>query len=105
MWPNVYNNVSISTYLCRVIGLYVSVVLVVSGFIRGYISDLPSSLLIDEIENPDPVLNLCNDIFLVREGKSFELEEILVRRLFSIFRSPETLIKLTEEPEEHEKVD
>ena len=80
----------------RIIGLYISVVLVIGSFIRNYISQLPSRLLVDEIVNPDPLLQLCSDIFLVRENRHFRLEEILVGKLFFIFRSPERIIKLTE---------
>ena len=84
------------TFLHRIIGLYVSVVLVIGRLIRGYISSLPSQLLIDEIVNPNPLLKLCKDIFTVREGKDFKLEEILVGKLFAIFRSPERLVQLTD---------
>ena len=80
-----------------IIGLYVSVVLVIGRLIRSAISSLPSELLLDEIVNPDELLKLCNDIFSVRESKNFDLEEILVGKLFSIFRSPERLIELTED--------
>ena len=71
-------------------------VFVVGSLIRGFITALPSRLLVDEIWNPDPLLKLCSDIFLVRENKNFELEEILVGKLFFIFRSPERLVSLTE---------
>lgn len=84
------------TFLHRIIGLYVSVVLVIGRLIRGYISSLPSQLLIDEIVNPNPLLKLCKDIFTVREGKDFKLEEILVGKLFAIFRSPDRLVQLTD---------
>ena len=75
-----------------------SVVLVIGRLIRSAISSLPSQLLLDEIVNPDPLLKLCNDIFTVRESRDFKLEEILVGKLFAIFRSPERLIELTEKP-------
>ena len=80
-----------------IIGLYVSVVLVIGQFIKGYIKSLPSDLLIDEIHNPTPS-SLCDDIFTVREARKFVLEEILVGKLFYIiFRSPEKLIALTQD--------
>ena len=75
-----------------------SVVLVIGRFIRGYIANLPHVLIIDEILHPEPLLELCKDIFLVRESKRFRLEEILVGKLFYIFRSPEKIVQLTEEP-------
>lgn len=84
----------------RIIGLYVSVVLVIGRFIRSYIASLPGELLIKEILYPEQLLGLCNDIFLVRESKEFILEEVLVGKLFFIFRSPRMLIKLTEQPKE-----
>ena len=80
----------------RIIGLYISVVLVISKLIRGYISSLPSELLLDEIVDPNPLLKLCKDIFTAREGKYFKLEEILVGKLFSTLRSPSRLTQLTE---------
>ena len=83
-----------------IIGLYVSVVLVIGGFIRNFITKLPQTLLFDEIYNPDPLLKLCLDIFLVREQKNFKLEEILVGKLFYLCRSPEQLLQLTEEESE-----
>ena len=87
-----------------VIGLYVSVVLVIGRFIRGYVSALPQNLLIDQIAEPDPLLKLCDDIFTVREMKILIMEEILVGKLYFIFRSPERLIALTDEKQK-EKTD
>ena len=86
----------LSHFQHRIIGLYISVVLVIGRFIRAWISELPSRLIFDEIVNPDPLLKLFSDIFLVRESKVLKLEEILVGKLFFIFRSPERLVKLTE---------
>lgn len=73
-----------------------SVVLVIGRLIRNYVSSLPTELLLDEIVNPDRLLKLCNDIFVVRQSRDFKLEEILVGKLFAIFRSPERLISVTE---------
>lgn len=92
--------INISLYYSRIIGLYVSVVLVIGRFIRSYIASLPSLLIISEILYPEILLELCKDIFLVRESKEFRLEEILVGKLFYIFRSPEMIVKLTEEPKQ-----
>lgn len=75
-----------------------SVVLVISKFLRGYINSLALEIIIDEIPYPDCLLELCDDIFAVREAKDFVLEEILVGRLIYIFRSPERLLKITEIP-------
>ena len=64
---------------------------------RSYVTAFPRELLVDGIINPDPLLELCGDINVARDARSFVLEEILVGKLFSIFRSPEKLLALTEE--------
>lgn len=86
--------------LYRIIGLYISVVLVIGRFIRSYIASLPTELLINEILYPEQLLELCKDIFLVRESGDLRLEEILVGKLFYIFRSPQMVVRLTEQPKQ-----
>lgn len=84
----------------RIIGLYVSVVLVIGRFIRTYIADLPYQLAVDEILNPDPLIKLCHDIYTVRASGDLKLEEILVGKLFYIFRSSERIVRITEDLKE-----
>ncbi|XP_028926177.1 piezo-type mechanosensitive ion channel component 2-like [Ornithorhynchus anatinus] len=84
-------------------GLYVSVVMVVAKFIREYFNGIPRSIMYEELPNVDRVLNLCTDIFLVREMGELELEEQLFSKLIFLYRSPETMIKWTREPEESPK--
>ena len=77
----------------RIIGLYVSVVLVIGRALRSNIAALPSKITFNEIPNPDSLLELCNDIFYIREDGNLQQEEILVVRLFFIFRSPAQLLQ------------
>lgn len=86
--------------MCRIITLYVSVVLVIGRFIRTYVADLPYQLAVNEILNPDPLIRLCDDIYTVRERGKLELEEILVGKLFYIFRSSERIVRITEDLKE-----
>ena len=81
--------------LHRIIGLYVSVVLVIGSALRTYVARLPSKINIDEIPDPDSLLELCDDIFYVREDGQLQEEEILVGRLFFTFRSSVRLIAET----------
>jgi len=69
---------------CRIIGLFVSVVLVISAFLWSYIAALPSRITFNEIPDPDGLLRLCEDIFYVREDRNHQDEEILVGE-YSIF--------------------
>jgi len=70
-------------------------VLVIGSALRSYITGLPSKIIYDEIPNPDKLLELCDDIFYVREAEKHKIEEILTARLFFIFRSTVTLIEET----------
>jgi len=86
----------IVTSICsRIIGLYVSVVLVIGSAIRSYVTQLPRQIVYDELPNPDSLLELCDDIFYVREDGRLQEEEILVSRLFFTFRSGVRLLAET----------
>ena len=84
-----------SSFYYRIIGLYSVVVLAIGRALRSYIAALPSKIAFNEIPNPDSLLELCDDIFYVREDGNLRQEEILVGRLFFIFRSPARLIQQT----------
>ena len=83
----------------RIVGLYVSIVLVIGKFMRGFFSDISHSIMFEELPYVDRILKLCQDIFLVRETRELELEEELYAKLIFLYRSPETMIKWTREKE------
>ncbi|XP_071296935.1 piezo-type mechanosensitive ion channel component 1 isoform X2 [Agelaius tricolor] len=82
-----------------IMGLYVSVVLVIGKFVRGFFSEVSHSIMFEELPYVDRILKLCQDIFLVRETGELELEEELYAKLIFLYRSPETMIKWTREKE------
>ncbi|MBV96540.1 Piezo-type mechanosensitive ion channel component 1, partial [Eschrichtius robustus] len=80
---------------CSIMGLYVSIVLVIGKFVRGFFSEISHSIMFEELPCVDRILKLCQDIFLVRETRELELEEELYAKLIFLYRSPETMIKWT----------
>ncbi|XP_071824095.1 piezo-type mechanosensitive ion channel component 1-like isoform X9 [Apostichopus japonicus] len=83
-----------------IIGLYVSLVLVIGRFVRMMFSGISYTIMFDELPNVDRILKLVLDIYLVRESGEMELEEDLTARLFFLYRSPETLIKVTKDKQD-----
>ncbi|XP_072538712.1 piezo-type mechanosensitive ion channel component 2 [Salminus brasiliensis] len=78
-----------------IVGLYMSVVLVIGKFVREFFNGISRSIMFEELPNVDRVLKLCTDIFVVRETGEMELEEQLFEKLIFLYRSPETMIKMT----------
>ncbi|XP_056382032.1 piezo-type mechanosensitive ion channel component 1 isoform X2 [Hyla sarda] len=80
-----------------IMGLYVSIVLVIGKFVRGFFSEISHSIMFEELPCVDKILKLCQDIYVVRERGELELEEELYAKLIFLYRSPETMIKWTVE--------
>lgn len=59
--------------------MYIAVVLLVGRLIRGIVTNAPLDVIISEIPNPDYLLKICLDIYLVREAKDFVLEQVYIR--------------------------
>ncbi|KAJ8302541.1 hypothetical protein KUTeg_018937 [Tegillarca granosa] len=79
----------------NIIGLYVSLVIVVGRFIRVFVTGQSYRVMFEELPNVDNILNLCMDIYMVRESGDFLLEEDLFAKLLFVYRCPEILIKWT----------
>lgn len=78
-----------------IIGLYVSLVLVIGRFVRIFFAGGSSQIMYQELPSVDNILNLCLDIYMVRESQDYRMEEYLFSKLIFVYRSPETLIKWT----------
>ncbi len=77
--------------------LYVGVVITGSLLLRQKLSREPltAKLQCDEMPNEALLWKLCQDIMLVREYGDYSLEVDLFAQLIFVYRSPETMIKLT----------
>ncbi|XP_075432899.1 piezo-type mechanosensitive ion channel component 1 isoform X2 [Ascaphus truei] len=78
-----------------IMGLYVSIVLVIGKFVRGFFSEISHSIMFEELPCVDRILKLCQNIYVVRERGELALEEELYAKLIFLYRSPETMIKWT----------
>ncbi|CAN7985926.1 unnamed protein product [Ixodes hexagonus] len=78
-----------------IVGLYTTFALVIVRLLRRIMAGMSFVIMYDDMPNVDRVLQLCLDIYLVRESKEMSLEEDLFAKLIFLYRSPETLIKWT----------
>lgn len=79
-----------------IVGLYTTLIFVFSRMLRGTIfSGSSTKIMFDDLPYVDRVLQLCLDIYLVRETHEFTLEEDLFAKIIFLYRSPETMIKWT----------
>ncbi|XP_076448756.1 piezo-type mechanosensitive ion channel component 1-like [Babylonia areolata] len=79
-----------------IISLYIGFVLVISKFSRLTFADNVSfRIMFDEMPDVDQMLELCLNVYLVREMKDYRLEEELFAKLLFIYRSPETMVRFT----------
>ncbi|KAG5675805.1 hypothetical protein PVAND_005679 [Polypedilum vanderplanki] len=79
-----------------IIGLYTTLIFVFSRMLRSTIfSGSSNKIMFEDLPYVDRILQLCLDIYLVRESFEFGLEEDLFAKLIFLYRSPETMIKWT----------
>lgn len=78
-----------------IIGMYAAYIFVAHRVLRAFYSDISYIIRCEELPHVDRILNLLNEIYLVRENKMFRLEEQLIAKLIYLYRSTETMIKWT----------
>ncbi|VEL40778.1 unnamed protein product [Protopolystoma xenopodis] len=84
--------------MTKVIGIYAGYIFVIHRLFRNIYSDLSYVVKYAEMPHVDRILNLCHEIYLVRENRLLHLEEQLICKLIFLYRSSETLIKWTRHP-------
>ncbi|XP_020715968.1 piezo-type mechanosensitive ion channel component isoform X2 [Ceratitis capitata] len=83
-----------------ILGAYTTFVIVASRFFKSFIGGQNRKIMFEDMPYVDRVLQLCLDIYLVRQALEFALEEDLFAKLIFLYRSPETMIKWTRPKEE-----
>ncbi len=78
--------------------MYAAYIFVASRLLRMIYSDISYIISLQELPHVDRLLNLCHDIYLVRENGQLRLEEQLFAKLIFLYRSSETMIKWTRHP-------
>ncbi|KAL7054603.1 hypothetical protein AAHC03_025949 [Spirometra sp. Aus1] len=81
-----------------IIGMYAAYIFVASRLLRMAYNDISYIISLQELPHVDRLLNLCRDIYLVRENRQMHLEEQLFAKLIFLYRSSETMIKWTRHP-------
>jgi hypothetical protein len=101
----------IGSYISQlgVVGFYVSVVFVVGRLLRGFVSNLQSRVMFEDMEDTSVPLYLCESIRLARQeagttlddtdvysvSKALTLEDRLYWELIRLYRQPEKLFRYT----------
>lgn len=70
-----------------ILTMYLAIVYVAARIIRSIVTTEPIDVIITEMPNPDYLLKICNDVYLVREARDFILEEDLFSKIIFLFRS------------------
>ncbi|XP_078337037.1 piezo-type mechanosensitive ion channel component 2-like isoform X2 [Crassostrea virginica] len=83
-----------------IIGLYVTFILLIGRILRLSTTGLAERITYLELPYVDNILQLCLDVYLVREMHEFRLEEDLYAKLIFVYRSAETRIKWTRLPKD-----
>ncbi|THD25151.1 Piezo-type mechanosensitive ion channel component, partial [Fasciola hepatica] len=65
-----------------IIGMYAAYIFLANRLLRTIYSNISYVICLEELPRVDRILNLCNEIYLVRENNLLRLEEQLVAKLF-----------------------
>ncbi len=78
-----------------IIGIYATLVYTVGKFIRIFFDKISQRVIYEEMPEPNDLFELCEGIYIYRNQRNLVEENRLYELLIRIYRSPETLIKIT----------
>ena len=80
--------------------LYISVVLVIGNFIRGFLSGASFKILYDDMPKPGALFRLCTGVAIARYDNNLRREGELYLELIEVLRSTEVMKLLTKTAKE-----
>jgi hypothetical protein len=78
-----------------IIGIYATLVYTVGKFVRIFFDKISQRVIYEEMPEPNDLFELCEGVYIYRNQRKLEKENSLYDLLIRIYRSPETLIKIT----------
>lgn len=78
-----------------IIGIYATLVYTVGKFVRIFFDKNSQRVIYEEMPEPNDLFELCEGVYIYRNQRKLLKENHLYDLLIRIYRSPETLIKIT----------
>ena len=78
-----------------VVGLYATIVIAIGRFIRLIFDRISQRVIYEEMPNTEQLFEICEGIFIAQLEGDLVKEKRLYDLLIRMYRSPETLIKIT----------
>jgi len=78
-----------------VVGLYATIVIAIGRFLRIIFDRISQRAIFEEMPNTDQLFEVCEGIFIAQLEGELKKEKRLYDLLIRMYRSPETLIKIT----------
>lgn len=92
-----------SAFQFSVVGLYATIVVAIGRFIRLIFDRISQRVIYEEMNDIEQILDICEGIFIAQLEGDLVREKKLYDLLIRMYRSPETLIKITGTKLKHDK--
>ena len=84
-------------------GLYATIVVAIGRFLRLIFDRISQRVIYEEMNHIEQLFEICEGIFIAQLEGDLVREKKLYELLIRIYRSPEILMKITENPLTHSK--
>lgn len=81
--------------VCSIVGLYSTFIILIAQLVRDVLVGSSTKIIYQELPNVDKILQLLNDILLVRSLVLLDLEDELYEKLIHIYRDPAFMFHIT----------